>query len=123
MAQVIQCLRSLSERHRMSIVTSIHQPNSLLLNMFDQLYVMAKGGHCVFTGRPNTLRSYLSVNGIDCPQDVLPIELLLKISSKFPNKSFKSLLNNNSYGKKTNEYNIEVSKINLINHPFSNKLG
>ncbi|CAG2119793.1 unnamed protein product, partial [Medioppia subpectinata] len=49
---VIQCLRELSERHRMAIVTSIHQPNSLLLSMFDQLYVLSKGGHCVFAGRP-----------------------------------------------------------------------
>jgi len=66
----------------MAIVTSIHQPNSLVLTMYDQLYVMAKGGRCVFSGRPNQLKSHLLECGINCPDDVLPIEVLLKVSSK-----------------------------------------
>ncbi|XP_054160033.1 ATP-binding cassette sub-family G member 1-like [Oppia nitens] len=78
---VIQCLKQLSVLHRMAIVTSIHQPNSLLLDMFDQLYVLAKGGQCVYTGPPNQLRQHLLDCNIICPQEVLPIELLLKISS------------------------------------------
>jgi ATP-binding cassette subfamily G (WHITE) protein 2 (SNQ2) len=74
----------------MAIVTSIHQPNSLLLSMFDELYVLSKGGHCVFTGPPNLLRGHLLRCGITCAEDVLPIELLLKISSKFPNAIFNN---------------------------------
>jgi hypothetical protein len=50
--------------------------------MFDQLYVLAKGGHCVFSGRPNQLRSHLQECAINCSDDVLPIEVLLKVSSK-----------------------------------------
>ncbi|CAG2171101.1 unnamed protein product [Oppiella nova] len=67
---VIKCLRQLSERHRMAIVTSIHQPNSLLLSMFDELYVLSKGGHCVFTGPPNLLRGHLLRSGITCADDI-----------------------------------------------------
>ncbi|CAG2109311.1 unnamed protein product [Medioppia subpectinata] len=104
MRQVIQCLKQLSERHRMAIVTSIHQPNSLLLSMFDQLYVLSKGGHCVFAGRPNHLKDHLNNCGITCAPDILPIELLLKISSKFPNSVFKKrelTLNNNNNTKES----------------------
>ena len=79
--QVIQCLKELVMRHRMAIVTSIHQPNSLLLHMFDQLYVLSNGGHNVFNGKPNQIRQHLSSCGVNCPEDVFPIELLLKISS------------------------------------------
>ena len=83
---VIQCLQSLAERHQMAIITSIHQPNSLILNMFDQLYLLSMGGHCVFFGQPNNLKQYLTDNGIECPEEVHPIELMLKISSKYPTK-------------------------------------
>ncbi|XP_054160034.1 ATP-binding cassette sub-family G member 4-like [Oppia nitens] len=68
---VIQCIKHLSDRHRMAIVTSIHQPNSLLLYMYDQLYVLSKGGHCVFTGPPNQLRKHLLDCDISCPQDTV----------------------------------------------------
>ncbi|CAG2180262.1 unnamed protein product, partial [Oppiella nova] len=54
----------------MAIVTSIHQPNSLLLSMFDELYVLSKGGHCVFTGSPNLLRGHLLRCGITCAEDI-----------------------------------------------------
>ncbi len=74
-------MSQLSKRHAMAIVTSIDEPNSLILTMFDQLYVLAKGGHCVFSGRPNQLRSYLQECAIDYSDDVLPIEVLLKVSS------------------------------------------
>ncbi|CAG2115794.1 unnamed protein product, partial [Medioppia subpectinata] len=93
---VIQCLKELSERHRMAIVTSIHQPNSLLLSMFTQLYVLSKGGHCVFAGRPNLLKDHLNSCGVTCPEDVQPIELLLKIATNFPNDKFQSAVRNQS---------------------------
>ncbi|CAG2117101.1 unnamed protein product, partial [Medioppia subpectinata] len=84
---VIQCLKRLTEKHSMAIVTSIHQPNSLILSMFDRLYVLSKGGHCVFAGPPAQLRAHLNSCGVDCPPDFAPIELMLKIASKFPNKA------------------------------------
>ena len=74
---------------------------------------MSKGGHCVFTGRPTTLRSYLLENDIDCPQDVLPIELLLKISSKFPKQRVKSLINQIHINGSSDEQIVEV---NIIVH-------
>ncbi|CAG2121419.1 unnamed protein product, partial [Medioppia subpectinata] len=62
-------------------------PNSLILAMFDRLYVLSKGGHCVFAGPPAQLRAHLNSCGIDCPSHFAPIELILKIASNFPNKA------------------------------------
>lgn len=62
-------------------MTSIHQPNSDVLMMFDQLYVLAKGGFCVFEGSPKELSLHLSECGIECNEYQIPIEVLFKIAS------------------------------------------
>jgi hypothetical protein len=50
--------------------------------MFDNLYVLAKGGVCVFSGCPQGLNTHLSECDITCNEFQVPIEVLLKISSK-----------------------------------------
>ncbi len=49
--------------------------------MFDKLYVLAKGGLCLYSGRPQDLGSYLSECRIFCTETQFPIEVLLKIAS------------------------------------------
>jgi hypothetical protein len=76
--QVIQCLKRLSRKQNISIITSIHQPNNAILMMFDKLYVLAKGGFSVYSGRPQDLNKHLTNCGIKCTQFQHPIEVLLK---------------------------------------------
>jgi ABC-type multidrug transport system ATPase subunit len=83
------CLKQLSRKHSIAIVASIHQPNSLLMSMFDQLYVLSKG-KCVFSGRPNQLRAHLQTCGINVEEENMPIEVLLKICSTQTIKRKKS---------------------------------
>ncbi|CAG2178136.1 unnamed protein product, partial [Oppiella nova] len=59
---VIQCLKQLSRKHNISVIVSIHQPNNDLFHMFDNIYVLAKGGHCLYDGVPKQLRQHL----MDC---------------------------------------------------------
>ena len=75
--QVIERLIYLKIEHRMTIIVSIHQPNQRLLDMFDNIYVLAKGGVNVYSGHPNDLKTYLLNCGINC-QNELPIEALIK---------------------------------------------
>jgi hypothetical protein len=49
--------------------------------MFDKLYVLAKGGICVFSGPPKNLGSHLSECGILCDEFQFPIEVMLKIAT------------------------------------------
>ena len=79
---VISCLKRLSRFHRMSIITSIHQPNNELLLMFDKIYVLAKGGVCVYSGHPQNLRQHMNDCHINCNQNEVPIEVLLRVSSE-----------------------------------------
>jgi hypothetical protein len=50
--------------------------------MFDKLYVLAKGGICVYSGLPQDLSSHLRECDIVCNEFEIPVEILLKLSSK-----------------------------------------
>ena len=82
-AQVIRCLKDVSRRHNIGVVTSIHQPNNDVLMLFDKLYVLAKGGLCLYDGSPQCLREHLNEADIDINEYQVPIEVLLKIGSKY----------------------------------------
>ena len=79
---MINCFQRVSQTHKLSIITSIHQPNLEILMKFDKLYVLAKGGVSIFSGRPQQLRNYLSECQITCCEHQIPIEILMKIGAK-----------------------------------------
>ena len=63
-------------------MTSIHQPNSDVLMMFDKLYVLAKRGKCVWNGETTKLKSHLQLSQVQCEEWQIPIEQLIKVASK-----------------------------------------
>ena len=48
--------------------------------MFDSVYVLAKGGICVYSGLPKNLRQHLNECHIDCNENQIPIEVIIKLS-------------------------------------------
>ncbi|XP_054156524.1 uncharacterized protein LOC128954929 [Oppia nitens] len=78
---VMECLKSIGRLHRIAIITSIHQPNNEIVYSFDKLYVLAKGGNCIFDGPPEQVDSYLDECNIICDLVQVPIEQLLKLAS------------------------------------------
>ena len=80
--QVIQCLKHVTDTHRIAVVTSIHQPNNEIIMMFDKLYVLAKDGICIYEGPPRGLTNHLKAVNINLNEDQVPIEYLIKISSR-----------------------------------------
>ena len=62
-------------------MTSIHQPNNDLLMLFDSLYVLAKGGICIYNGTPDRLYDHLEEAGILCKEYQSPIEIVVKLAS------------------------------------------
>ena len=48
--------------------------------LFDKLYVLAKGGQTLFCGKPDNLPFFLGNCDIECNEDQVPIEILLKYS-------------------------------------------
>ncbi|CAG2179797.1 unnamed protein product, partial [Oppiella nova] len=80
---VVQVLKSVARQHEIAIVTSIHQPNNDTLMLFDGVYVLAKGGLCVYSGPPQEVRAHLSAAQFECNEHQVPIEVLLRIASKY----------------------------------------
>ena len=69
----------MTQKHKISFIVSIHQPNVEVLDMFDNLYVLSKGGVNVYSGSPQSLLQYMTDCHIDCSEDMIPIETLLKV--------------------------------------------
>ncbi|CAG2114195.1 unnamed protein product, partial [Medioppia subpectinata] len=108
-----QCLRQLSRKNNMSIITSIHQPNNDLFNMFDNIYVLANGGVCLYSGVPHGLRQRLSDCQIECNENQVPIEVLITLS-------FNGLMDTNviTLCDKTRELTINMENTVQMNEGF-----
>ena len=81
---MVNCLKSLAQKQNIAIISTIHQPNTEVIQMFDNLYVLAKEGVCVFSGRPQQLKTHLNDCGINCSSNQTPIGILLKVGSNGP---------------------------------------
>ena len=77
----MNCLRTLSERHNIAVIASIHQPNNEIVLMFNKVYVLAKGGHCIHSGQPDDIELFLEECKILCDVDQVPVEELLILAS------------------------------------------
>ncbi|CCO36958.1 Brefeldin A resistance protein [Rhizoctonia solani AG-1 IB] len=65
-----------------AILCTIHQPNALLFEQFDNLLLLQRGGECVYFGRigkdSRHLVEYLGERGAHCPADANPAEFMLE---------------------------------------------
>jgi ABC-type multidrug transport system ATPase subunit len=77
---VILCLKLLSRMHNISIITSIFQPNSDVLMMFDKLFVLSKGEVCDYSGSSKDMKNHLNECQIFCTECQKPIEVIMKIA-------------------------------------------
>ena len=79
---VVNCLKQLVVQQNICLVITIHQPNSDIMDMFDNMYVLSKGGQCVFSGLPKDLVHTMADSDIICGENQVPIETLITIGSK-----------------------------------------
>ena len=104
------CLKNLAMKYNMAIVTSIHQPNSDIIMLFDKLYVLSKGGKCVFDGETNELKMNLQECQIDCQEWQVPVEELIRVASQ----THKVSIFNFFVTLKINKINIIIRKIIMM---------
>ena len=109
----MNCLRNLAKNHNISILTSIHQPNNEIVLMFDKIYVLAKGGNCVFSGAPNLIRSHLFNNNIIIEEKDVPIEQLLKIASNESQEYFNEMIEKTKNKLKDEVLNVSKNQLKL----------
>ena len=62
-------------------MTSIHQPNTDVLKLFDQLYVLLNRGQCIYNNHPSEIKKHLNECQIELLNYQVPIEELIKVAS------------------------------------------
>nr|XP_027196357.1 ABC transporter G family member 16-like [Dermatophagoides pteronyssinus] len=80
---IISCLRKMSHKHNITIVAAIHQPNTEMLMLFDQIYILARGGVCIFSGPPSQINDHLQQVSTDHDNndEKFAVEEIMKYSS------------------------------------------
>lgn len=81
--EVLSSIRSLVKASggKLSIMLSIHQPNSRILELFDQIMLIGGGG-MLFFGTVPEASSYFTDIGFPPPENFTPTDFYLKISDK-----------------------------------------
>ncbi|XP_057375095.1 ATP-binding cassette sub-family G member 1-like isoform X2 [Daphnia carinata] len=77
--QCVGLLREIARRGR-TVVTTIHQPSSHLLDHFDHLYIVADG-LCIYQGPVKSLVPYLQTFNLQCPKYHNPANFVMDVAS------------------------------------------
>ncbi|XP_032786476.2 ATP-binding cassette sub-family G member 1 [Daphnia magna] len=77
--QCVALLRKIANSGR-TVVATIHQPSSRLLDHFDHLYVVV-GGSCMFQGPVEFLVPYLQTFNLHCPKYHNPADFVMDVAS------------------------------------------
>nr|QBM06376.1 ATP-binding cassette sub-family G member 1-like isoform X3 [Daphnia magna] len=75
----IALLRDIARSGR-TVVTTIHQPSTRLLDQFDHLYIVA-GGRCMYQGPVDSLIPYLQTMNLYCPNYHNPADFAIDVAS------------------------------------------
>ena len=69
---VVEMLRSLASQGR-TVICTIHQPSSQIVELFDKVLLMAEG-RTAYLGHVNNANNFLQSCGFPCPQNYNPAD-------------------------------------------------
>lgn len=77
---VIQCLKELSIKDRVTVVSSIHQPSSQIFHVFDRLCFLHDGQPVYFGESKQAALDFFSNLGFTCPQHYNPPDYFMEVA-------------------------------------------
>ncbi|KAL7029260.1 hypothetical protein ACKWTF_006170 [Chironomus riparius] len=98
--QCIKLLRQLVYKGH-TIICTIHQPSTLMLEMFDHIYAVANG-QCIYQGSLKNLLKFLKEIDFQCPQTYNPIDYLMEIANDIYGERNCDLINQIENGRNEN---------------------
>jgi len=84
---VLRCLRKIARSFNTTIITTIHQPNTICFNLSDRLTLL-QDGRTVYQGRTCDAVSYYSSLGFTCPQTSNPADFFMQLLNTNPCENF-----------------------------------
>lgn len=104
--QCIETLKKLVFKGH-TVICTIHQPSTLMLEFFDHIYALADG-QCIYQGGLQNLLTFLKDINLECPQTYNPIDYLMEIANNIYGERNRDLVRKTENGK--NEDYCEISK-------------
>ena len=77
-SSIIEVLRGLAEEGR-TLVLTVHQSRSDLFQYFQNVLLLARGGHSVYAGKGSSMLSHFASLGFDCPTTTNPADFVLDL--------------------------------------------
>eukprot|EP00041_Stephanoeca_diplocostata_P011915 m.197985 g.197985 ORF g.197985 m.197985 type:complete len:694 (+) comp18726_c0_seq1:57-2138(+) len=92
---VVQCLKELSIRDRVTVVSSIHQPSSQIFHEFDRLCFLHDGQPVYFGESKQAALDFFSDLGFTCPQHYNPPDYFMEVAvtGKLEGETMRTKLN------------------------------
>lgn len=88
-----ETLKSLAASGSCTVVTTIHQPQSKIFSLFDELVILNKG-HVVYKGPRAEVLDYYEAAGLPCPQYTNPADHILDAITLVPGINQETIVHN-----------------------------
>ncbi|XP_063363293.1 ATP-binding cassette sub-family G member 4 [Cydia amplana] len=111
--QCVKLLRQLARQGR-TVVCTIHQPAASLLELFDQVYVLADG-RCIYQGDTAAMVPHLQSVGLPCPRHHNPADFIIEVTENPENITLlcEEILNGQLYKSSKLEQTEPVNNMEL----------
>ncbi|KAL4474928.1 hypothetical protein ABPG74_001624 [Tetrahymena malaccensis] len=73
---VCSILRDFAKQHNKTVIMSIHQPNTDIWNLFDQVFLLVQGNY-IYQGPVSESISYFKTVGLECPVHQCPPDFFM----------------------------------------------
>jgi len=88
-----ESLKKLAASGSCTVITTIHQPQSKIFNLFDELVILNKG-HVIYKGPRSEILDYYADAGIPCPQYTNPADHILDAITLVPGSNTDDIQQN-----------------------------
>lgn len=78
-----ETLKNLAASGSCTVICTIHQPQSKIFNLFDELVILNKG-HVIYKGPKEEILDYYSAAGLPCPEFTNPADHILDVITFVP---------------------------------------